>query len=178
MFDNKKVLQIISYLLSLNGNKMDKLKLIKELYLIDRMSIDEDNSSISGDDFFSMKYGPVLSMTLNIINDIPNDNSWSEYLKLEDNNSLILIKPFDEGRLSKKDKYFTQLISDKYKNYTTSQLIDYTHTLPEWKRLKATNTKIRFADIMKALGKSDEEIIYAKEEYNSLSKLYTAIGLI
>lgn len=71
MFDNKKVLQIISYLLSLNGNKMDKLKLMKELYLIDRMSIDEDNSSISGDDFFSMKYGPVLSMTLNIINDIP-----------------------------------------------------------------------------------------------------------
>ena len=55
MFDNKKVLQIISYLLSLNGNKMDKLKLIKELYLIDRMSINEDNSSISGDDFFSMK---------------------------------------------------------------------------------------------------------------------------
>ena len=96
MFDNKKVLQMVSYLLSLNGNKMDKLKLIKELYLIDRMSIDEDNSSISGDNFFSMKYGPVLSMTLNIINDIPNDNSWSEYLKLEDNKSLILIKPFDE----------------------------------------------------------------------------------
>ena len=70
-----------------------------------------------------------------------------------------------------------QLISDKYKNYTTSQLIEYTHTLPEWKRLKATNTKIRFADIMKALGKSDEEIAYVKEEYNSLSELYTSLGL-
>lgn len=76
MFDEKRMLQIISYLLSLNNNEMDKLKLIKELYLIDRVSIDEDNSSVSGDEFFSLKYGPVLSNTLNIINDIPNGNDW------------------------------------------------------------------------------------------------------
>ncbi len=177
MFDNKKVLQIISYLLSLNGNKMDKLKLIKELYLIDRMSINEDNSSISGDDFFSMKYGPVLSMTLNIINDIPNDNSWSEYLKLEDNKSLILIKPFDEGMLSKRDKYFINAVSDKYKNYSTAQLIDFTHQLPEWKNPAESYRKIKFSDIMKALGKSDEEIISAKNEYDNLTDLYTSIGL-
>ena len=178
MFNEKKMLQIISYLLSLNNYEMEKIKFMEELYLIDRASIDENNSSVSADEFFCLKYGPVLSNTINIINDIPNGNSWSEYLKLEDNNSLILLKPFDEGRLSKKDKYFIQLISDKYKNNTTSQMIDYTHTLPEWKEPKRYNHKIKFEDIMKALGKSDEEIIYAKEEYNSLSKLYTAIGLI
>lgn len=177
MFNEKKMLQIISYLLSLHNNEMEKLKLIEELYLIDRASIDENNTSVSGDEFFSLKYGPVLSNTLNIINDIPNGNSWVEYLSIYNNKKIRLIKPFDEGRLSKKDKYFIQLISDKYKNYTTSQLIEYTHTLPEWKRLKANNTKIRFADIMKALGKSDEEIAYVKEEYNSLSELYTSLGL-
>ena len=177
MFNEKKMLQIISYLLSLHNNEMEKLKLIEELYLIDRASIDENNTSVSGDEFFSLKYGPVLSNTLNIINDIPNGNSWAEYLSIYNNKKIRLIKPFDEGRLSKKDKYFIQLISDKYKNYTTSQLIEYTHTLPEWKRLKATNTKIRFANIMKALGKFDEEIAYVKEEYNSLSELYTSLGL-
>lgn len=177
MFDEKRMLQIISYLLSLNNNEMDKLKLIQELYLIDRVSIDEDNSSVSGDDFFSLKYGPVLSNTLNIINDIPNGNDWAEYLSINNNKKIRLIKPFDEGRLSKKDKYFIQLISDKYKTYTTSQLVDYTHTLPEWKEPKDTNHKIRFVDIMKALGKSDEEIIYAKKEYDGLSELYASLGL-
>ena len=177
MFDEKRMLQIISYLLSLNNNEMDKLKLIKELYLIDRVSIDEDNSSVSGDEFFSLKYGPVLSNTLNIINDIPNGNDWAEYLSINNNKEIRLIKPFDEGRLSKKDKYFIQLISDKYKTYTTSQLVDYTHTLPEWKEPEGTNHKIRFVDIMKALGKSDEEIIYAKKEYDGLSELYASLGL-
>ncbi len=123
MFNEKRILQRISYLLSLNNNEMDKLKLIKELYLIDRVSIDEDNSSVSGDDFFSLKYGPVLSKTLNIINDIPNDNSWSEYISINNNKKIRLIKPFDEGRLSKRDKYFIQFVSDKYKEYTISQLI-------------------------------------------------------
>lgn len=177
MFDEKRMLQIISYLLSLNNNEMDKLKLIKELYLIDRVSIDEDNSSVSGDELFSLKYGPVLSNTLNIINDIPNGNDWAEYLSINNNKKIRLIKPFDEGRLSKKDKYFIQLISDKYKTYTTSQLVDYTHTLPEWKEPEDTNRKIRFVDIMKALGKSDEEIIYAKKEYDGLSELYASLGL-
>lgn len=177
MFNEKRMLQIISYLLSLNNNEMDKLKLIKELYLIDRVSIDEDNSSVSGDEFFSLKYGPVLSNTLNIINDIPNGNSWSEYINISNYKKIRLIKPFDEGRLSKRDKYFIQLISDKYKKYTTPQLVEYTHTLPEWKEPKDTNYKIRFADIMKALGKSDEEIAYAKKEYDSLSELYTSLGL-
>lgn len=176
MYDEKKMLQVVSYLLSLNNNSMDKLKLIKELYLIDRMSIDEDNSSISGDEFFSLKFGPVLSMTLNIINDIPNNNSWADYIKV-DGKTISLIKEFNDGRLSKRDKYFIETISEKYKNYTTSQIVEYTHTLPEWKAPKESNIKIRFADIMKALGKSDEEINLAKNEYESLSNLYSSLGL-
>ncbi len=77
MFNDKKVLEIISYLLSLNNNRMDKLKLIKELYLIDRLSIDETNMSITNDKYFSLPHGPILSNTLNIINDIAINNQSS-----------------------------------------------------------------------------------------------------
>lgn len=176
MFNEKKVLQIISYLLSLNNGKMSKLKLIKELYLIDRMSIDEDDVSLSGDDFFSLPHGPVLSLTLNIINDIP-DNTWAEYLEIKGKNTIHLIKEFDEGRLSKRDKYFIETVSEKYKDYSPSQLRNFSHTLSEWRDPKGSNRKIRFADIMKALGKSDEEIAEAKAEYDNISKLYASIGI-
>lgn len=176
MFNEKKVLQIISYLLSLNNGKMSKLKLIKELYLIDRMSIDEDNVSLSGDDFFSLPHGPVLSLTLNIINDIP-DNTWVEYLEIKDKRTIYLIKEFDEGRLSKRDKYFIETVSNKYKNYSAAKLRNFSHTLPEWNDPKGSNRKIRFADIMKALGKSDDEIAEAKAEYDGISELYTSIGI-
>ena len=79
MFSSDKILQEVSYLLSLNGNRMNLLKLMKELYLIDRLSIEERESSVSGDVFFSMKHGPVLSQTLNMCYDLPN-NEWNEYL--------------------------------------------------------------------------------------------------
>ncbi len=52
MFRSQKVLEIITYLLSMNNNKMEKLKLIKELYLIDRLSIEETNMSITGDEYY------------------------------------------------------------------------------------------------------------------------------
>ena len=176
MFNDKKVLQIISYLLSLNDNKMEKLKLMKELYLIDRMAIDEKHQSISEDTYFSLKHGPVLSNTLNIINEIPEDNDWAEYLKIEEPYNIVSIKPFDEGRLSKNDMKYIKTISDKYKNYSSSQLRNYTHTLPEWKEPHGSNRKIYFSDIMKALGKTEQQISDAKKEYGSLNSLYTAIG--
>ncbi len=142
MYNDKKVLQIISYLLSLNDNKMEKLKLMKELYLIDRMAIDEKHQSISEDTYFSLKHGPVLSNTLNIINEIPEDNDWAEYLKIEEPYNIVSIKPFDEGRLSKNDMKYIKTISDKYKNYSSSQLRNYTHTLPEWNHMVPTEKYI------------------------------------
>lgn len=177
MFRSQKVLEIISYLLSLNNNKIEKLKLIKELYLIDRASIDETDMSITGDEYFSLPHGPILSNTLNIINDLPNGNEWSEYLEIEQPYIIKLIKPYTYGYLSQRDKFHIKTISDKYKNYTASQLRNYTHTLPEWKEPHGSNRKIYFADIMKALGKSDEEIAYTKEEYDSISGLYKSLGI-
>lgn len=177
MFNDKKVLEIISYLLSLNNNRMDKLKLIKELYLIDRLSIDEKHRSITGDKYFSLPHGPILSNTLNIINDIAINNEWSQYLEVEQPYTIKLIKQFDEGRLSKKDIEYITTISDKYQNYSTYQLRDYTHTLPEWKEPNGSNRPIHFADIMKALGKTDSQIEAAKEEYKNLNNLYSVIGV-
>ena len=97
MFRSQKVLEIISYLLSLNNNKIEKLKLIKELYLIDRASIDETDMSITGDEYFSLPHGPILSNTLNIINDLPNGNEWSEYLEIEQPYIIKLIKRIKLG---------------------------------------------------------------------------------
>lgn len=178
MFRNQKVLEIITYLLSLNDNQMDKLKLIKELYLIDRLSIQETNISVTGDEYFNLPHGPALSNTLNLIDDIPNNNEWAEYLKIEQPYTIKLIKPFNQGMLSQKDKEYTEAISEKYKNYSSSQLRNYTHTLPEWKEPNGSNRKIHFTDIMKALGKDEEEIKEARDEYKNICELYNSLGIL
>lgn len=178
MFRSQKVLEIITYLLSMNNNKMEKLKLIKELYLIDRLSIEETNMSITGDEYFSLPHGPILSNTLNILNDIQNKNEWAEYLEIEPPYTIKLLKPFNNGMLSKKDMEYVKSISEKYSSWTAFQLRNYTHTLPEWKEPFGSNRKIHFTDIMKALDKDEDEIKEAKEEYKNICELYESLGIL
>jgi hypothetical protein len=43
--------------------------------------------------------------------------------------------------------------------------------LPEWTDPKGSSLKIRYRDVMLALGKSEEEISAAKQEYEKISEL-------
>jgi hypothetical protein len=173
----EKVLQEIGYLLSLNGNRMNLLKLMKELYLIDRKSIEEQDTSLSGDEYFSLPHGPVLTVTLNLLTDLSlsDDSSWAAYLKVEKSKyypDIVLHKKAPDDRLSEKDKEYIQAISDEFKDYGPKEIEEYTHTkLPEWKDPKGSSIKIRFEDIMFALGKTREEIAEAKREYNNMRNL-------
>lgn len=175
MYSADKVLQIITYLLSLNNGRMDLLKLMKELYLIDRRSIEERDSSLSGDVFCSMPHGPVLSQTLNMLTMLPDYPSWFEYLDSSRKMyypDIVLKKQLPElDRLSEKDKSYIREISDKFKDYTEFQIEDYTHKLPEWVDPNGSSRKIRFQDVMRALQKSDAEILAAKKEYDALNEL-------
>lgn len=174
MFYPEKILQEIVYLLSLNDNRMNLLKLMKELYLIDRESIDERDTSISGDLFFSMPHGPVLSQTLNLLNDLDNNN-WGDYLQAVPARyypDIIVREDINFDRLSVKDKQYIKKVSDKFKNYSPKELEDYTHTLSEWVDPQGSSRKIRYKDVMLALGKSETEIAIAKEEYETINDMF------
>ena len=66
-YDEKAVTQAAIYLLERHSNQMPYIKLIKLLYLADRGALLETGSSISKDAYVSMFYGPVLSITLDVI---------------------------------------------------------------------------------------------------------------
>lgn len=173
MYSSDKILQEIIYLLSLNDNRMNLLKLMKELYLIDRTSIDERDTSVSGDVFYSMPHGPILSQTLNMLNDLVN-NKWGDYLDAVSAKyypDIQIKQEMDFDRLSHKDKSYIKAISEEFKNFTPKELENFTHTLPEWVDPKGSSKKIRYRDVMLALGKSEEEISVAKEEYEKISEL-------
>lgn len=175
MFSSEKVLHEILFLLSLNGNRMNLLKLMKELYLADRESMKERDTSISGDIFSSMPHGPVLSQTLNVCNDLPN-NGWAEYLdkiSTRYHPDIAVKKMIDTDLLSEKDKEYLTVVSERFKDYDPYKLELYTHTLPEWVDPHGSSRKIRFQDVMRALGKSEREIAEAKLEYEQLEALYS-----
>jgi hypothetical protein len=187
MFDQNKVLQIIAYLLSLNKNKMNFLKLMKELYLIDRESIKERDTSVSGDAYFSLPHGPILSATKNLLDDLKSgeangDNLFKGFLTVDKDtpNYSIYTVALKENPgydlLSEKDIEYITIVSNRFKKYSLKKIEDFTHGLPEWTDPKSGNAKIRFQDIMGSLGKSKEEILIAKQEYNQIINLNRYIG--
>lgn len=181
MFSTNKILQVIGYLLSLNDNKMNLLKLLKELYLIDRESIKDTNFSLSGDEYFSLNHGPVLSATKNLLEDLGRDdeNYWNHYLKKEKTKyypDITLIKEIATDNLSEEDKKYIEKISNKFKDYDEWKIEAYTHKLKEWKDPKGSSIKIRYKDVMLALGKTEEEITEAKKEYEALNNLSNLIA--
>lgn len=176
MFSSKKVLQEIVYLLKLNGNQMPLIKLIKELYLIDRLSISERETSVSGDYFFSMNHGPILSFTFNMLRDITR-SGWRDYLQAVESGHYfpdisIIAKQIGEDLLSEKEKGYISRISEEFFNYSSSEIADFTYRLPECNYQEGSSKEIKFADIMTALRKSDKDIRVAKEEYEFFYKEY------
>lgn len=180
MYREQKILQMIAYLLKLNNNEMNMIKLMKELYLIDRESISERNCSVSGDTYYNMKHGPVLSGTYNNLNELDRKvNSWDAYLKTspcEYYPNIILTEYPGDDWLSQKDKEYITRISEKYFDTDRWILVEYTHTLDEWQNPGKGCDKIKFQSIMKALGKNDEEIDFAKTEYDQYNQLQDIIN--
>lgn len=176
MFSQEKVLQEILYLLSLNGGEMNLLKLMKELYLIDRESIKERDSSVSGDVFFSMRHGPVLSYTLNMLNNL-EQTEWKDSLGKKDHIYYPMIQQTAQTEydlLSEKDKDYIKKVSDRFKSMSDWDIVEYTHTLKEWSDPGCKSRKIRFSEVMRALGKDETEIRQAKAEYDFFNELARA----
>lgn len=67
MFDELKIAQATAYLLHKAGGTMEHIKVMKLLYLADRLSWQRYGYSISNDEYYSLPYGPVLSNTLNLM---------------------------------------------------------------------------------------------------------------
>ena len=136
--------------------------------------------SISNDDIVSMKNGPVLSNTYDLIKhtgdnaEIQGLNEWNKYFvktgyelafkeNIEDEINNILSD--DVLWLSDADIEIIEEVYNQYKDHTYSAMIDLIHDellFPEvkWKQAEIYSTSIPmdFITLMKSLNKSDDTI--------------------
>jgi uncharacterized phage-associated protein len=91
MFNEAKTAQMAAYLLEKSGGKMNYTKLMKLLYLTDRKSMELTGDSMTHDRFFSMKNGPVLSRTLELLQGKGRGEAWSS----------LVVKSFWDAKLAR-----------------------------------------------------------------------------
>ena len=63
LFNERKTAQAAAYLLHRAGGRLPLLKLVKLMYLAERLSLKTYGEPLTGDSLVSMDHGPVLSRT-------------------------------------------------------------------------------------------------------------------
>src|SRR2546430_9961324 len=112
-FRTRKAAQICAYIALKSGGIIEKLKLIKLVYLSERSFLGSYRTPMLFDELYSLPHGPICSSTLNGINGAVHDEVWSEYIA-RNGNLVIAFKKFDRGSLdeiSRSEEHTSELQS-------------------------------------------------------------------
>lgn len=166
LFQEKKAAQVAAFFIYKAGGHLEILKLMKLMYLAERESLKEYGDSITGDAFVSMPHGPVLSLTLNLVNRfIPSQhNGWETWIADRSDNILSLKDPSmlrDESdllALSEADLHVLSNIWERFGHYSAWDLREMTHSglCPEWSDPHGSSRPIPMLKLLKTLGYTDD----------------------
>lgn len=162
-FDSRKTAQAAAHLIHLNGGSLNYMVLIKLLYLADRQSLIETGMPITGDKMVAMPHGPVLSRTYDEINMgesiIPQlSSAWYKYVTEPQDYIVKNKQAAEDDQLSAYELQLLASVYNKFGGMNKWALRDYTHELPEWTDPNGSSHPIEPETILRACGKSDEEI--------------------
>ncbi|WP_188005926.1 Panacea domain-containing protein [Vibrio cholerae] len=170
MFSEEKVTQMAAYFLLQSNRQMPYIKLIKLLYLSDRVALGKRGKSLSGDRFVSMPHGPVLSQTYDLIKGCGQQNHpWQCTIKDEANYNVSLADGFDIDDIDELSRADIRVLDEVFAEFGEMKpfdLVDYTHEhCKEWRDPEGSSFPINPEAIFRALGKNESEVASLVEKY-------------
>jgi uncharacterized phage-associated protein len=161
-FNEKKTTQAAARFLTLASKHMNYMKLIKLLYLMDREALIRWGMPVTGDHYFSMKHGPVLSEVLDLINEKPfpgREGFWVKHISPPSYYEVSLLQDAGRDELSEAEEGLIDEVYGRFGHFEPFRLVDHLHaTLQEWQTVTEGCKPIYYGDILRAGKKSAEEI--------------------
>lgn len=162
-FPTRKAAQVVAFFAAKAGGNINVLRATKMVYLADRASMAERDHPITGDDFVSMKFGPVNTYTYSYMNGEADrgQDQWSEFVGKRQGYVIPLAKPFSDAadaldELSRSELSILERTWDEFKDIEKYDLADWTHKFcPEWRDPSGSSIPIDFAVVFKRLEKPD-----------------------
>ena len=160
-FRSRKAAQITAYFGSLAHGTIEKLKLIKLIYLAERECISRHGRPMLFDEFYSLPHGPICSATLNGIDGLGDEGIWDRYVA-RNGNIIVPVKKMDRDDLDEVSNVEFNVIMDTWERFggrTSSQLRNYTHdNCPEYVEVPiGSRLPISYKDVFEAVGIDDAE---------------------
>ena len=180
-FREHKAADLAFRLLEKHSGKMSYLKLVKLMYIVERESLLRWGRSVTYDRFVSMPHGPVLSRTLDLITEeAPPDelSVFNQHISQPNDYKVGLREPFpmENSTLSPAE---IDLIDDVYGQYGHLgrwNLVEITHSFPEWEDPQGSSTDISIRSILERNGKTEPEADAILSELNALALAERTFG--
>lgn len=181
-FDVRKATQVMNLLLTLKWSYLDKLSVLKLIWLADRYHLRTFWKPILNDIYFAMEMWPVAS-GVKYIFDLDTDalttdeiNYIKTYLK-KFSFKIISNKAVDYSMLSESNVEVIKMIYSNFWNNNSSKLIDITHKYPEWKKFEADIerwriSKMDYIDFFENTPNQDRIFDISEEDLEVTKEIY------
>ena len=155
---------------------MNIMKLMKLIYLLDRLSLDRRGIPVAGGDYLSMRNGPVTSEMLDLINcgrlEGDLDTRWEQCVSDRRDHEIQLEKMPKREHLSDAEIVLLDEIWAEHGNKDQWQLVEWCHAhCAEWTPITRGFAPIAVERIGMALGKAPEQIRRLTQETAELNLL-------
>jgi len=181
IFDLRKAIAAVAFLLEKEGGQLDMFLGLKMLYLADKNSLIQWGKTITGDRFVSMPKGPVLSCMYNLFKGTAarkHQKEWDAYFSERVNHSVHLLKKVDTGVLSEREMDALDNARKEVKGYAPWEVADWLHkTCPEWQDPKGSSSPINPRLILRNAGRTPEEIRLIEESNRTFVHAQQLLGI-
>jgi uncharacterized phage-associated protein len=156
-FEEQKAAQVAAFFASQAGGEIEKLKLIKLIYLAEREFVSRYGHPMLFDELYSLPEGPICSSCLDGINQDLNKDLWAIYLSKKDGKLIGTDLSGQRDAFDHvSDAEFDALSSiwESFGFMTSSELRNYTHkNCPEYVEVeKGKRLPILYRTLFDALG--------------------------
>ncbi len=127
------------------------MKLIKLLYFVDREALIRWGRPITFDWYYSLPHGPILSFTLNLINEDPEPNGptyWHNFISERRVHEVELLRDPPMDQLSDAEKALISEMFERLGHMDQWELRDLSHKLPEWRDPQGSRLSIEIGEIL------------------------------
>lgn len=175
-FNIGKATEAACLFLERGSGQMNIMKLVKLLYLLDRLSLDRRGTPVVGGDYLSMRNGPVTSEVLDLINNgrlyQEADTRWEQCISDRANHEVKLERMPVRENLSDAEVNLLNEIWAEHGRKNHWQLVDWCHAhCTEWTPVANGCAPIAVEQIGMALGKSAGQVNRLRQEAVELNQL-------
>lgn len=163
LHERKRINAILYFAEKSSDYKIKRLKLMKLLWLADRIHLNRYGRTILRDQYFALPCGPIASNTMDL-----SEKGVDEVFSVDDY-TITAEDHFDPKYFSRSDLNVMEEVWEKYGHMIDNKLVDLSHKFPEWKKfedgLNDPDKPNRYLIDMDDFFKDAEE--NANYEYNS-----------